>query len=395
MKKNIDSQGQTALLKKEVSSRSLQLFLDAQQILTAIGGRQDIQHRITQSISRIVSGENISLKECNECIEEISHLIEEKAKNILFWKHQEKFLLQKREDIRLQEEKEKQEQQKWFREIYHDIKTPLQNIQGFFDLLPVFFQGILEKFPQEQEILCKNIQNLQKIINSFSPEDRESRTKQKNLLKKILYFVTNIAIVFENKKFISEISSLELFPVFQSSVKKVQGFISQSLSEKQLQHTLFSLQYIMQDMVNMHLISLEKKKIHVHIDIEDTLSSLCMDKVLLERVLDNLLTNAIKFTQNGRIDISFVKQKENLIIQIKDTGIGIPKEHHKYIFDAFYLEKNRTGTDGEGSTGQGMSIVASLVKEMGGTIVLQKSSEGQYSSGTEFLLTLPLVSSEK
>ncbi|SHE34412.1 response regulator [Alkalibacter saccharofermentans] len=102
-------------------------------------------------------------------------------------------------------------------------------------------------------------------------------------------------------------------------------------------------------------------------------------------VLQNIVANAIKFTVEGIVEI-FVSQRENSIeIIVKDTGIGIPKEHLPYIFDEFRQADGSTSRR-FGGTGLGLSISKKYANLLGGTITVKSEPD----VGSEFTLKLPI-----
>ncbi|MDR3693733.1 HAMP domain-containing sensor histidine kinase [Mucilaginibacter sp.] len=104
-----------------------------------------------------------------------------------------------------------------------------------------------------------------------------------------------------------------------------------------------------------------------------------------QRVIDNLIGNALKFSgEGGTIEIDISKKNFQIIIEVKDQGIGIPKEKLPIIFDAF-TKAGRPGLKGEQSTGLGLSIVKQIVEKHDGTIEVE-SEEGK---GSVFRVTLP------
>ncbi|MBQ3378872.1 MAG: response regulator [Clostridia bacterium] len=134
------------------------------------------------------------------------------------------------------------------------------------------------------------------------------------------------------------------------------------------------------------------KQLNLFIDTQDVVNEdIITDKLRLNQVFLNILSNAIKFTPNGG-DISFfVIEKASPIpehalfeFRIKDTGIGMSKEFQKTLFDAFTREKTSTVSGIQG-TGLGMAITKSIVDMMGGTISVN-SEEGK---GSEFIVTMP------
>jgi len=111
----------------------------------------------------------------------------------------------------------------------------------------------------------------------------------------------------------------------------------------------------------------------------------------LERIVYNLVSNALKFTNpGGKVEVSLHSNEENLILVVEDNGIGIPEEKLPYIFDRFYqVEENaekKKGTSDSG-TGIGLAMVKELVNQMNGKI--EAESHTRFLSGTIFVVTMP------
>jgi len=119
-------------------------------------------------------------------------------------------------------------------------------------------------------------------------------------------------------------------------------------------------------------------------DIEERIVALDLDKI--ERIILNILSNAIKFTApGGSIFVNIFDGEEYITISIEDTGIGIPEDKLNIIFDRFRQVDKSFTRNCEGS-GIGLSLVKSLVEVHGGTI----SVESKYGFGTKFLINFPV-----
>jgi two-component system osmolarity sensor histidine kinase EnvZ len=93
-------------------------------------------------------------------------------------------------------------------------------------------------------------------------------------------------------------------------------------------------------------------------------------KNLIERSLNNLINNSIKYAK--KIDLQLSKKNNNLIITIDDDGIGIPENEYQNVFKPFYkIDKGRS--DSKSSVGLGLSITSDIIKSHGGNILLEKS----------------------
>ena len=107
------------------------------------------------------------------------------------------------------------------------------------------------------------------------------------------------------------------------------------------------------------------------------------DQTLITRLFINLMENAMKYTgENGKITINIGQDKQNAIVKIEDTGIGIPEKDIPYIFDRFYqAESSRSGS----GSGLGLSIVKWIVNIHKGSIDLKSD----INEGTTFIIKLP------
>jgi CheY-like chemotaxis protein len=110
------------------------------------------------------------------------------------------------------------------------------------------------------------------------------------------------------------------------------------------------------------------------------------DAGALRQILINLVGNAIKFTEHGQVQLCVAHQDKALIFAISDTGLGIPENLHKTIFEPFRQADGSTNKRHEG-TGLGLAISARLVALMGGKIWLDST----VSSGSTFYFTLPAM----
>jgi signal transduction histidine kinase len=114
--------------------------------------------------------------------------------------------------------------------------------------------------------------------------------------------------------------------------------------------------------------------------------SFITDKRLLKNILINLLSNAIKFSDPGKSIYIDITHKENqLFINVKDEGVGVPEEDMQHLFSTFFRGKNVTNVQG---TGLGLNIVRRYVQLLNGTITVTS----EINKGTIFHLSLPLLS---
>jgi signal transduction histidine kinase len=110
------------------------------------------------------------------------------------------------------------------------------------------------------------------------------------------------------------------------------------------------------------------------------------DKVRLQQLFTNLIDNAIKYTPEGSIQITIEKDGENAVVQVRDTGIGIPPEEQEKIFKRFYrVDKSRSRESG--CVGLGLSIAEWIVHAHRGRIEV----ESELNRGSTFTVYLPLL----
>lgn len=130
----------------------------------------------------------------------------------------------------------------------------------------------------------------------------------------------------------------------------------------------------------------DKKEIDLNVNLPDDELVLPFDMDKVAQVLDNLISNAIKYTpRKGVVTVRASSDNGTARVEIEDTGIGIPPEHLSRVFDAFCKIGN-IPTGGESSTGLGLSIAKKIVEAHGGSIGV----ESEQDKGSTFHFTLPV-----
>ena len=144
----------------------------------------------------------------------------------------------------------------------------------------------------------------------------------------------------------------------------------------------FCLEDALEDVLAMHALSAHEKQLELVLFIEPDVPLFVIgDALRLRQVLTNLVSNALKFTDNGQVIItaSLVLLEENeaeLLFTVRDSGIGISPEHQSQLFDAF-SQANKTIPRRFGGTGLGLAISKELTKLMGGDIrIYSQSGQG-------------------
>ena len=224
----------------------------------------------------------------------------------------------------------------------HEIRTPLNAIMGFSGLLS----------PKLDEEVTNNYVN---IINNSGLQ-----------LLSIINDIIDIAKI-EAGQINIEVSECQ-----------VNSFLKELLTSKK------------QKLINEKT---ENKRIKLSIDNPDDNFTIQTDPTRLKQVMTNLVNNALKFTEQGKIEFGYHlpgniendKVNENeILFFVKDTGIGIKKSQHEFIFERFRQVENSL-TKRYGGTGLGLAISKSLIEKLGGRIWVE-SEEGKDS---RFYFTVP------
>ena len=147
---------------------------------------------------------------------------------------------------------------------------------------------------------------------------------------------------------------------------------------------------LMMDLWNVIFLRAQEKGLTIHFFLDETLPRVLFgDDVRIKQIVTNLLTNAVKYTPQGSIEmkVTYERQAEGeigLIISVKDTGMGIKKEDMGKLFESFQRLDEEKNRNIEG-TGLGMNITMSLLRLMDGEMKV----ESEYGKGSDFTVTIP------
>lgn len=220
--------------------------------------------------------------------------------------------------------------------VSHEIRTPMTGILGYVELL--------SKLPMDN----KQKQYLQAI--------KENASQLLELINDIL----DLSKIEANKMLLEE-SSFNLKDLVFSSVKIFEPAI-------------------------------KNKNLDFSIDITDDLpEKIISDSIKIKQILSNLVSNAIKFTPQGKIDIRVYKgemlngKKFVLCIEVEDTGIGVPPNKIPLLFEPF-VQADSSTTRKYGGTGLGLAICKKLVEILGGDIKV----ESEVDKGSKFMFKIPV-----
>ena len=147
---------------------------------------------------------------------------------------------------------------------------------------------------------------------------------------------------------------------------------------------------LLMDLWNVIFLRAQEKGLGIRFSLDETLPRILFgDDVRIKQIVTNLLTNAVKYTPHGSIEMKVSYERLNdaelsLIISVKDTGMGIRKEDMGKLFESFRRLDEEKNRNIEG-TGLGMNITMSLLKLMDG----EMNVESEYGKGSEFTVTIP------
>lgn len=219
--------------------------------------------------------------------------------------------------------------------VSHELKTPLNAIKGYIQLLKLSIDN------------PKQLRQIEIIDHSS------------DLLLKQVDELLDFSVI-EDGKVKLEIDTIDLF------------------------HTAHVIE-------ELFIINTSKKSLDYVVNIDEQIPSVLYgDEARIKQIIINLMSNALKFTEHGKIEVSFDLdyQTENevyLSIRVKDTGKGIAENKLNSIFDSFTQENNSISRQ-FGGTGLGLSISKRLAEVMGGNLIV----ESQVNVGSTFTLFLPL-----
>ncbi|WP_430883064.1 sensor histidine kinase [Fusibacter sp. JL216-2] len=154
--------------------------------------------------------------------------------------------------------------------------------------------------------------------------------------------------------------------------------------ELQLEYQITYMNYLVENVVKQLKPLADKKNIRVHFDDFEKIQ-IEIDKGKIQQCIINILGNAIKYTPDGgQVDVDLYRVKENVIVRITDTGIGIPEEDLPHIFERFH-RVDKAQARNTGGTGLGLAIAQQIVNLHQGQIY----AESEMGVGTKMYIVLP------
>ena len=151
-----------------------------------------------------------------------------------------------------------------------------------------------------------------------------------------------------------------------------------------LQRARLNLSDLVADVVDQFQIPYEEARVRLTADLHECFAE--VDRIQIERMVSNLLSNAMKFTPaGGEVRVALRNEPEGMELVVQDTGCGIPSDHLPHIFDRFYRVPGRESSNREKGLGLGLSFVDWIAKAHGGRVRVE-SSPGK---GSRFIVSLP------
>ena len=152
-----------------------------------------------------------------------------------------------------------------------------------------------------------------------------------------------------------------------------------------LQETIVDLKEFLNEECRQHQQAAREKGLEFNCHCNEPIV-LRADRVKLSRILSNLISNAIKYTEKGQVHTRAKRLADGGAgIAIQDTGVGIPREHFAHIFAEFFQLKNEGRSDRSKGSGLGLAICRRLIEAMGGHIIV----ESELGKGSTFTIELP------
>lgn len=180
--------------------------------------------------------------------------------------------------------------------------------------------------------------------------------------------------------------------VAAKNVEKLLGMITQLLdlqktemhAEECLKVSQYDIKsYLEEKVAEFHLAAMQKG-VEMQLEVEPDMPRVWIDREKMDHIIDNLLSNALKYTEKGVIHIVVKTAKKKWSIEVRDTGIGIPKEEQGNIFHEYYRAQNAMNFEESGS-GIGLMITRRIVKQHHGSIAFSSVED----KGTTFTVTFP------
>lgn len=292
--------------------------------------------------------------------------------------------------------------------------SELENLNSELEAQAHSLQASEEELKVQQEELLQTNAELEERSSMLEEKNQEIQSKAEELAQTTRYkseFLANMShelrtplnsilllsrLLSDNSDNNLSSEQIEYARVIQSSGNGLLWLIDEILDlskieagKMELEYRRFEVQSMVGELRALFQPLTNEKGITLETELSDDLpAAIETDRMRLEQILRNLVSNAIKFTSEGGVKLSTKRCPDNnrfICFTVKDTGIGIPKEKQHLVFQAFQQADGSTRRK-YGGTGLGLSISRELAKLLGGVIRLT-SEPGQ---GSEFTVYIPI-----
>ena len=291
--------------------------------------------------------------------------------------------------------------------LFTDIKLGEDFVLTYVYPIAVFFTAfmVLVLLFSFSQINVKYVSNYyskrQEAIEAYDAKSRFLSTMSHEIRTPLNAIIGLSHILKENKPRKNQLDNIE---ALNYSGKILLNLLNNVLDFSKMQSTKIELDNIPTDLYDafkqikkIYEPQCKKKGIEFQVHIDKNIPIVMLDIVRFNQVITNLVNNAIKFTDTGKVTLNIKKGVEtngkvNVLTEVIDSGIGIPKNKTKKIWEPF-IQASTSTTRIYGGTGLGLPIVKKIIEAMGSTIVLRsKTGKG---SRFYFKLSLEVASKEK
>lgn len=255
---------------------------------------------------------------------------------------------------------------------------------GTEDLSLALYQ-VSQKLEQSNALLLKNQQQKDMLFANISHDLRSPITALHNSIEYLL----SLEDIDKQELF----STLELMErrcaYLERLVNDVFLLSSIQINENMFHYETLELTFLLEEFFFMVSEDNRYHKRDLHLDVAEDFSAMVrIDSKMFLRVLDNLFTNALKYSHDGAsIRLNAFSDSSQVHITVEDTGIGMESEHLDKIFDTSYMIESARTPSATTGTGLGLSIVKAIIEHFQGTIYC----ESTLGVGSIFHIKLPLA----
>jgi heavy metal sensor kinase len=251
-----------------------------------------------------------------------------------------------------------------------DMQIPLRHAGDELDRL-------IEAFNHMMMRLNRSFEQIRQFSTDVSHELRTPITVARGQLEVAMFTATTVEQYRE-----AMADALEGIDRLSNIVRALLLLSQSESGQLVLQRGHLDFAELVRDLVDQHQIPAEAQGVRLSADLPAT-CTLQADRIQIERMVSNLLGNAIKYTPSGgHVNVRVTVVGEQVKFIVEDTGVGIASEHLPHIFDRFYRVPS---ADPEKGLGLGLSFVAWIAKAHGGKVEVESTLQ----QGTRFVVTLP------